>query len=324
MSLFIEVLEWRQEDGQEIVHRFEPGGEIKMGAQLTVTENQWAVFFRDGRAHDVFAAGRYTLGTNNIPLLVQAVKIPFGGTSPFRADVYFVSRKSFVDQKWGTRDPVVFRDREFGMLRLRANGRYSMRVAEPRRLVNTLVGTLGRYTTADLEDYLREIVVQRLNDTLGEKALPLLDMPRYYDELALELKQRVAADFVPLGLELQALYLGAITPPEEVAKVIDERSAMAAVGLGHNYLGFKAARALGDAAAQPGGAGGAASEGLGLGVGAGVGMAIPGIIREALAGTTGSAGAAPASHTTAAFCRHCGTPLPADARFCPGCGKPKA
>lgn len=320
MTLCIEVLEWRQEDSQEIVHRFEPGGEIKMGAQLTVTENQWAVFFRDGRAHDVFGTGRFTIGTNNIPLLVQVIKIPFGGTSPFRADVYFVSRKNFVDQKWGTRDPVVFRDKEFGMVRLRANGRYSMRVADPRKLVNTLVGTLGRYNTTDIEDYLREIIVQKLNDTLGERGLALLDLPRYYDELAEELKQRTAADFTPLGLELQALYLGAITPPEEVAKVIDERSAMAAVGMGGNYLGFKAARALGDAAAQPGGAGGAASEGLGLGVGAGVGMAIPGMIREALQGTAGNT-PSPAAHTTAAFCKDCGGALPKEARFCPGCGK---
>ncbi|MDQ7086637.1 MAG: SPFH domain-containing protein [Acidobacteriota bacterium] len=124
MGLSIEVIEWREESGTEIVHRFEPGGEIKFGAQLVVTENQWAVFFRNGHALDVFETGRHTLDTANIPLLVEVLKIPFGGKTPFRADTYFVSKKTFTDLRWGTRDPVVFRDPEFDMVRLRAHGRY--------------------------------------------------------------------------------------------------------------------------------------------------------------------------------------------------------
>ncbi|MBP7148123.1 MAG: SPFH domain-containing protein [Acidobacteria bacterium] len=338
MSLFIELIEWRQDDGREIVHRFEPGGEIKWGAQLVVTDNQWAVFFKDGRGLDVFGAGRHVLSTKNIPLLVEVLKLPYGGKTPFRADVYFVARKMFADLRWGTRDPVVFRDPEFGMVRLRAHGRYALTVKDPRMLVNTLVGTLQRYSTEDIEDYLREVIVSRLTDALGEQAVPLLDLPKLYDETGEELKKRVAADFATLGLQLDNLYIGAITPPEEVAQVIDERSAMAAVGLQGNYLGYKTARALGDAAAQAGSeGGGAAGQGMGLGVGAGLGMAIPGLMRDALRGG-GAAGApaTPCAHAAppgarfcpacgvalaGATCAECGAALPGGARFCPMCGK---
>lgn len=322
MALTLQVIEWRQDDGTEIVHRYEPGGEIRLGAQLTVTENQWAVFFRDGRAYDVFEAGRHLLSTKNIPLLVELLKLPYGGQTPFRADVYFVARKLFADQRWGTREPVVFRDPQFGMLRLRAHGRYAVGVADPRHFVNVLVGTLGRFTTQQLEDYLREVIVARLNDALGELAIPLLDLPRQYDELATELMRRVTPDFARLGLNLASFYIGAIVPPEEVARVIDERSSMAAVGLGGDYLRYKAARALGDAALGAPGAGadggvGGAAAGMGIGVGAGLGMALPGMLREWSRG----AGAAPSVELKA--CAKCASPVPEDAKFCPECGTPR-
>jgi membrane protease subunit (stomatin/prohibitin family) len=326
--MLVQVIEWREDTGRELVHRFEPGGEITMGAQLTVTENQWAVFFRDGKALDAFEAGRYTLHTRNLPLLVEVVKLPFGGKTPFRADVYFVARKTFTDLRWGTREPVLFRDPQFDMVRLRAHGRFAVRVSEPRQVVNTLVGTLGRYSTEDIEDYLRSIVVARLNDVLGEAAIPLLDLPRMYDELADQLCERVADDFGGYGLELEKLVIGAITPPEEVARVIDERSGMAAVGMAGSYTGFKAARALGDAAAGGGGGtgDGAASQGMGLGVGAGLGMAIPGMMREAFGqgGAATAAPAAPATQAGATFCTGCGGKLPPSARFCPQCGQQAA
>ncbi len=333
MPLYMEVVEWREDTGHELVHRFEPGGEIKLGAQLVVTENQWALFFKDGHALDLFETGRHILSTRNVPLLVEIFKLPYGGTSPFRADVYFVSKKTFVDQRWGTRDPVVFRDPQFDMVRLRANGRFAVHVSEPRRVVNTLVGTLGRYTTEDIQDYLREIIVARLNDTLGELAIPLVELPRMYDEVALELRNRVAEDFAALGLALQNLVVSAITPPDDVAAAIDERAGMAAVGMAGNYLGFKAARALGDAATSGGGAGGTAAEGMGLGVGAGLGMVVPGMLRDLMRGggpgpsTPGSPSAgpqpSPAGPTGSApviSCADCGTVAPAGSRFCPGCG----
>jgi membrane protease subunit (stomatin/prohibitin family) len=335
VGIFIEVIEWRQDDGRQLVHRFEGRGDIKRGAQLIVTENQWAVFFRDGRALDAFSAGRHTLHTQNIPLLVEAMKIPFGGDTPFKADVYFVSRKAHTNLRWGTRDPVVFRDPQFDMVRLRAHGRYAINVTDPRKMVNTLVGTLGRYSTEDIEDYLREIIVARLNDVLGEAGIPLLDLPRMYDELAEQLVERVADDFAGYGLALQNLVIGAVTPPEEVARVIDERAGMAVVGMRSSYVGYKAAQALGDAASGGGGGeggagGGSAAQGLGLGVGAGMGMAMPGIIGQGLkAGATegasqapaaGTGGDAPAEAAEAGFCSGCGAGLSDGARFCHRCG----
>src|SRR5262245_57275094 len=180
----IEVIEWKDDSGREMVWRFAAGGEIKLGAQLVVSENQWAIFFRDGKALDTFGPGRHTLTTANIPLLTRLIGLPFGGTSPFRADVWFVSRKVFTDLKWGTKDPVVFRDAELSMVRLRAHGAYAVRVTDPKALLAQLVGSMGSYTTADVEGWLREVIVSRLNDVLGEMVRTIFDLPSRYDEIA--------------------------------------------------------------------------------------------------------------------------------------------
>jgi membrane protease subunit (stomatin/prohibitin family) len=313
----IEVIEWKDDTGQEMVWRYSAGGEIKLGAQLVVSENQWAVFFRDGKALDTFAAGRHTLTTANIPLLTRLIGLPFGGTSPFRADVYYVAKKVFTGMKWGTREPVVFRDAELSMVRLRANGRFAVRVTDPQLFVNQIVGSQGRYTADAIESYLRDIVVARLNDVLGTTLKTIFDLPQHYDELGEGLKGRVAGDFQKYGLEMTDFFVGAITPPDEVQKVIDERTGMAAVGDPNAYLKFKAAQAMGDAGKGGAGDGGAAA-GVGLGVGAGIGMTVAGMIRDAMA--PGSSGAAAAG----AFCASCGAKLPDGAKFCPGCGTKRA
>lgn len=309
----IEVLQWFDHTGKEMVQRFTPGGELKLGAQLVVQESQSAVFFRDGKALDLFGPGRHTLTTANLPLLGRLIGMPFGGTSPFRADVVFVNRKVFTDLKWGTREPVVFRDAELQMVRLRAHGAYAARVADPTLFVNVLVGSQERFTTEAIEGYLREIVVARLNDVLGETLRTILDLPRSYDELAEALKGRVADDFAKYGLDLSDFFISAITPPEEVQARIDERAGMGALGDMGKYVQYKAARALGDAA-QGGGEGGAAGSGMGLGLGAGMGMMMPQMIRDAMKGAEGAAPAAGAA------CPSCRAPLPVGARFCAACG----
>jgi membrane protease subunit (stomatin/prohibitin family) len=300
----VQVIEYHDPTGQTMVARFPHQGTsaIRLGSQLIVEESQQAVFIRDGKALDTFGPGRHTLATQNVPILASLFGLPFGGESPFQAAVVFVSTKTFLDLKWGTKEPVIFRDQELAMVRLRAFGKFAVRVANAQLFVNTLVGTRGLYSTDGVENYFRDAIVARLTDVLGENLTSVFDLPRLYDELAMALKARVADDFSKYGIELVDLFVGAITPPEEVQKLIDERSGMAAVGDMNAYMKFKTARAIGDAANQPGGgAGGMASAGMGAGLGAGIGMMLPQMMRDAMQGGTSQgapaapqAGAAPA------------------------------
>jgi membrane protease subunit (stomatin/prohibitin family) len=327
----LEVIEHHDPSGEEIVYRFpqEGSAEIKMGAQLVVQQAQEAVFFRDGKALDVFGPGRHTLTTQNIPLLVKLMAKPFDGKSPFRVAVVFVNKRTYLDQKWGTREPVVFRDSELGMVRLRAFGNYAYRIADSQLFVNTVVGSQGLFETDRLKDFYRDVIVSRLNDLLGETLKTIFDLPRYYDELATAAKARLSEDFTKYGVDLTDFYVNSITPPDEVQEKIDERSAMGAVGDMNTYMQFKAAQAVQDAA-QGGGdgeGGGAAGAGMGLGLGAGFGAMMPGMIAQSIQQAQQGGGAAPAAGaggaaaaTAGGFCTDCGQQVPQGAKFCPGCG----
>jgi membrane protease subunit (stomatin/prohibitin family) len=278
-----------------MVHRVPEwgSGEFRLGSQLVVRDGQSAVFFRNGKALDTFEAGRHTLTTENIPLLADVLSLPFGGKSPFRAEVYFVSRRTFLDLKWGTPEPVAMRDADLGMVRLRAFGNFTLSVAEPALFVVKIVGTQGLYDTSDILGHLRTILVSRLSDVLGEQQVGLLGLPSMYDELAAAMRARAQDDFRALGVDLRSVYIGSISTTEETQRVIDERAAMGAIGDMQNYLRFKAARALGDAAVA--GDSGASAAALGLGAGAGMGAVIGQMMGQAMTTPQPVAADAPAS-----------------------------
>lgn len=319
MSQFLEIVEWFDESGREMVHRLPESGsaEIKFGAQLVARENQAAVFFRDGKGYDILGPGRHTLSTLNLPILTKALSFPFGFKSPFRIEIIFVNLKVFTHLKWGTKEPVAFKDSELGVVRLRGFGNYTMRIVQPLLFINTLVGTQGIFTTEEITDYLRDVIVSRINDILGENMKSIFDLPRHYNELGVAMKAIVAQDFAKYGLELVDLFINSITPPDDVQKMIDERSGMQAVGDLDSFVKYKAAKAMGDAAKAEGGggAGAAAASGLGLGVGAGLGMMIPGILQKTM--EEGSKGTASRKKVE---CPKCYAKIPFEARFCPACG----
>ena len=319
----IEILQFNDPTGAQIVHRIPERGstDIKMGAQLIVEENQSAVFFRDGKALDTFGPGRHTLTTMNVPLLTRLLSIPFGGQSPFQASVVFIARHTFQDLKWGTKEPIPFRDSELYMVRLRAFGKYSIRVADPALFVNSVVGTRGIVSTLAVGDFLRDIIVARLNDLLGENLKTVFDLPAFYDELAAGVRARVAEDFGKQGLELVDIIISAITPPEEVQKKIDERASMSALGDMDKYMRYKAAESMQDAAKQPGGA---AGQGMGLGMGFGFGqMMAQGIGGQQQQGGQNQAGGGAAAGAQTVPCAKCGTPNATGAKFCANCGAPQ-
>jgi len=335
----MKVIQYVDPTGQTMVAREPRQGTaaIKLGSQLVVEESQQAVFFRDGKALDTFGPGRHTLATQNLPVLTKLFGIPFEGKSPFQAAVIFVSTKTFLDLKWGTKEPVAYRDTELAMVRLRAFGKFAVRITNAQLFVNTVVGTNDVYTTDGVESYYKDVIVARLTDVLGENLQSIFDLPKVYDELGMALKARVSDDFTKYGIELVDMYLGAITPPKEVQKLIDERAGMAAVGDMNAYMKFKAAKAMGDAAQNTGGeTGGGVGAGLGVGMGAGMGMMLPQMMKEAMQDQGGqqapSAGggesstpaasenAAAAAAAGAAFCHQCGGKLPEAAKFCPACG----
>jgi membrane protease subunit (stomatin/prohibitin family) len=315
--VFLENFEWFDESGTQLVHRMpEKGsGEIKWGAQLTVRESQTAVFFYKGKAIEAFGAGRHTLKTLNIPILTKILSVPWALKSPLRAEIYFVNLVTFTNLKWGTRDPVAFKDSELGLIRLRAFGVFNIQVFQPVLFINRMAGTQGIYTTGEIEEYLNRVIVSRFNDIMGKNIDSILTLPAQYDELSSALTERLQEDFGHFGLHLTHLYINSVTPPPEVQQAMDDRSRMEVFKDMNKFMQMKAAMAMEAAAESEGGMTGDA-------MGAGLGLMMPAMFAQYFAGTgTGPAAqVGKAALPGTATCHECSGTIPQEAKFCPLCG----
>lgn len=272
---FIDIVEWTDDSRDTIVWRFpRHDNEIKNGARLTVRESQVAVFVNEGQIADVFSPGMYTLETANLPILSTLKGWKHGFESPFKAEVYFVSTRQFTDLKWGTKNPVMMRDAEFGAVRLRAFGAFSARVTDPARLLRELAGTDPQFRTDEVHEYLRQNIVGRLGTALAKAKVPVLDLAAHQGEIGERLAATLTGELEPdLGIAVPKFIIENISLPPEVEETLDKRTSMGIIGNLDQYTKFQAAEALEAAAENPGG--GAAAV-LGVGMGQAVGNIVGG------------------------------------------------
>jgi membrane protease subunit (stomatin/prohibitin family) len=274
----IDIVQWIDDTNDTMVYRFERyNNQIKFGAQLTVREGQTAVFVNEGKIADVFQPGMHTLETKNLPVLSTLQGWKYGFNSPFMAEVYFCSMRQFTDLKWGTMNPIMLRDAEFGPVRLRAFGTYVVKVSDPQVLIRQIVGTDGRFTVEEIVNQLRNLIVSRFAEIAGQSKIPVLDMAANYGEMGDFLTKKIAPEFQTYGIELTKLLVENISLPPAVEEALDKRTSMGVVGNLAAYTQFNIANSIPDAAKNPGGL---AAAGAGLGMG----MAMAAPIGQALSG----------------------------------------
>ena len=299
MARIFDIVQFVDEASTEMVHRIpERGsGDFRIGSQVIVRDSQAAVFFRVGRALDTFGPGPHTITTANIPYLVDVIGKAFSGETPFKAEVYFVSLREFTDLKWGTPTPITIKDPILGMARVQARGSYALQITEPQLFVNKIVGTQGIYHTADIQGFFRSMILTKLTDLIGEMGKSVIELAGMAEEMTMGARAKSAEEFAARGVTLTSIYVEYVGPTEETAKAIDERASMGALGDMNAYMQFQAARAMRDAAQQPGGG---AGTGVGLGAGVGMGAAMGQMLTQSMQQQPAQQTAAPAAPQTAA------------------------
>jgi membrane protease subunit (stomatin/prohibitin family) len=314
-SQFIEVIEWLDDTGNTILYRFPvQGQEIKNGAQLIVRASQAAVFVHEGQIADVFGPGRYTIDGGNTPILSKIGAWKYGFNSPFKAEVYFVNTKMFTDLKWGTMNPVMMRDTDFGMVRLRAFGIYTIRVSDPGAFVKEVAGTNAHFETEDIEGQLKRTLVSGFTDALGESKIAALDLAANYDELSKFAREKMQPEFKTFGIELSKFFVENISLPPEVEAAMDKRTSMGVLGDAQRYAQFQAADAMVEAAKNPSG-------GAGLGAGLGAGFAVGGAMANAMGSAMNQGqGQGQSQNTVTVTCPTCKADNLPSAKFCNDCG----
>ncbi|WP_033288780.1 SPFH domain-containing protein [Amycolatopsis jejuensis] len=266
---FIDIIDWTDDSRDTIVWRFPRyENEIKMGAKLTVRESQAAVFVNEGQVADAYPPGMYTLQTQNMPVLSTLKGWKYGFDSPFKAEVYFVNTRQFTDLKWGTQNPVILRDPEFGMVRLRAFGGYAVRVVEPVALLRELAGTDPQFRTEEVSDYLRQMIIGKLGPAIAAAEVPMLDLVVHQDRIGEKVANALNLELRSVGIEISKFVIENISVPPEVEAAMDKRTQMGVVGDLDQYTKFQSANAIEAAANNQGGAG----EGVGIGLGMALGQ----------------------------------------------------
>lgn len=305
----LKVIEWADNSSNTIVYKIDTKKDIiKKGSALTVREGQVAIFCDKGRMADVFLPGYYKLETDSLPILTSLLSWKYGFESPFKSEVYFVNTARFAKQRWGTANPIMLRDPDFGAVRVRGYGTYSFRVKDPYVFMTELSGSHSTYRTEDISDHIRSMLVMAISDALGESGISVVDMAANLMELSDAVKASLEKRFSELGLELSDFNFENVSLPAELEKAMDENARLGMFRRNMDvYTRMAQADALKDAAKNPGTAGSAMGAGLGLGMG----MQMMNAVKEMSAANGGG---------TASLCPKCGAEVPAGAKFCARCG----
>jgi membrane protease subunit (stomatin/prohibitin family) len=309
----LKSLEWVDDTHDTLIYKYPMDGrQIQWGSKLTVRESQVAIFLNKGKVADVFKPGFYFLQTSNLPILTQIMSWPYGFKSPFFADVYFVNTKQFTNQRWGTSNPITMRDKDFGTIRIRGYGTYAFRVSDAHKFFKELSGTNSTFTTDDINQHLKSVIVSSISDTIAESKISALDIASNLLEFSQVATETLSKDFEELGLELTKLVIENISFPEEVEKAIDTRSSMGVLSdKMDTFVKYQSANALREAAQNQGTAG--------MGTQLGAGFALGEMMRQNLANNPAPS-KEESSKEESKFCPDCGAANPKGAKFCCDCG----